>query len=170
MQAYEFLGTREPLTPVDLVALEAAHGFTLPADYKAHLLAHNGGWIRGGAVFLQPATEGGEVVERDISNFNAVKYGKNTVESSLEDLGGDIHPDLVPFGDEAGGDIFVLSVGPQDYGAVYYIAHEFYTPPGFEYDEEADESTPPAPLDYGLGVHFLASSFEEFLNGLVTSA
>ncbi|RZJ95392.1 MAG: SMI1/KNR4 family protein [Hymenobacter sp.] len=170
MQTHEFVGTREALTLADLAVLEATHDFTLPTDYKAHLLAHNGGWIRGGAMFLQPATAEEEAIERDISNFNAVKYGKNTVESSLEDLSGDIHPDLVPFGDETGGDIFVLSVGPQDYGAVYYIAHEFYTPPEEEYDEETDESTPLAPLDYGAGVHFLASSFTEFLDGLITSS
>jgi hypothetical protein len=39
--------------------------------------------------------------------------------------------------------------------------------PEYEYDEAADESTPPAPLDYGSGVHFLAPSFTAFLDGLV---
>ncbi|WP_046244998.1 SMI1/KNR4 family protein [Hymenobacter terrenus] len=165
LETNPFVGTEQPATPADLEAIEQQYGFTLPEDYKAHLLRYNGGWPkRRTFVEVQPD---GEQVERDISDFYSVGHGTGTLEESLEDLYDQLHPDLVPFGSEAGGDQFVLSVGPQDYGSVYYIGHEFYKAPEYEYDEETDESTPPAPLDYGTGVHFLAPSFTAFLDGLV---
>ncbi|HEX8329682.1 MAG TPA: SMI1/KNR4 family protein [Hymenobacter sp.] len=167
MEPNPFTNTQEPATPADLVAVEQKYQFTLPTDYKAHLLQHNGGRpARRTFIERQPS---GREVKRKISDFYSVGHGKNTLERSVELLYDQLHPDLVPFGDETGGDVFVLSIGPQDYGAVYYIAHEFYTPPEYDYDEETDESTPPAPLDYGSGVHFLAPSFTAFLDGLVSS-
>ena len=166
MDPNPFTRTQEPASPGDLAAIEQTYQFTLPTDYKAHLLQYNGGRpARRTFLELQP---NGREVKRKISDFYSVRYGKNTLERSLELLYDQLHPDLVPFGDETGGDVFVMSVGPQDYGAVYYIAHESYIPPEYEYDDEADESTPPAPLDYGTGVHFLAPSFTAFLDGLVT--
>jgi hypothetical protein len=116
-------------------------------------------------VFVQQLEEG-RSVERDLRSMFSVGVGESTLEDALLDLD-ELHPDLVPFGEESGGDVFVISIGSQDYGAVYYVAHEFYTPPEYEYDEATDESTPPAPLDYGSGVHFLAPSFTAFLDGLV---
>jgi cell wall assembly regulator SMI1 len=165
MEPNPFIGTKEPAKRADIEAIERQYRFTLPEDYKAHLLQHNGGWPQRGT-FVE-VEEDGSKVDRSISDFYSVRYGKSTLESSMESLYDQLHPDLVPFGRDGGGDLFVLSVGPQDYGCVYYISHEFYTPPEYDYDEDTDESTPPAPLDYGSGVHFLAPSFTAFLNGLV---
>jgi hypothetical protein len=167
MEPRDYLGTTQPPAPSDFSALEATYGFVLPADYKAHLLQFNGGWLRGGTKFLQPVDESGNRPERRLRNFKSVRYGPSTVEAALANMHDELHEDLVPFASESGGDSFVLSVGPQDYGSVYYIAHESYTPPEYEYDEDTDESTPPAPLDYGSGVYFLAPSFTEFLHGLI---
>ncbi|WP_046246017.1 SMI1/KNR4 family protein [Hymenobacter terrenus] len=164
MEPNLFSGTEEPATLSDIAAIEQQYGFTLPDDYKAHLLQYNGGWPER-SIFMEVRPDG-EQIARDISDFYSVRYGDITLESGLESLADQLHSDLVPFGDETGGDIFVLSVGPQDYGSVYYIGHEFYKAPEYEYDEETDESTPPAPLDYGAGVHFLAPSFTAFLEGL----
>jgi hypothetical protein len=164
MESNSWIGTKAPATQADLAAIERQHGFTLPEDYKTHILRYNGGWPDK-ATFVQFLPDG-ERVDRSISDFYSVHQGTNTVEEAILDLD-EIHPDLVPFGSEAGGDQFLLSVGPKDYGAVYYLSHEFYTPPEYDYDEDTDESTPPAPLDYGSGVHFLAPSFTAFLNGLV---
>ncbi|RZJ56793.1 MAG: SMI1/KNR4 family protein, partial [Hymenobacter sp.] len=163
MEPLVFKGTERPITPVDLQAVEQQYSFTLPDDYKAHLLRSNGGWpVRD--TFFQPDPEGkGQVVKRSVNSFYAVRYGDDTLEESMESLRSDLHPDLVPFADDAGGDQFVLSVGSQDYGSIYYISHEFYTPPEGEYNEDTDEYTSPAPLDYGSGVNFLAPSFTAFL-------
>ena len=167
MEPREYLGTNQAPATADFEALEVKYSFKLPEEYKAHLLQHNGGRIRGGAMFQQPATEDGARPQRRLRNFKSVRYGTSTVEKALENMRDELHDDLVPFASESGGDVFVLSVGPKDYGSIYYLAHEFYTPPEYEYDEETDESTPPAPLDYGSGVHFLAPSFTAFLDGLV---
>lgn len=164
MEPNKWIGAKAPASPEAIAAIEQERGFTLPADYKAHLLQHNGGWPDR-QVFVQEM-EDGRPVERDLRSMFSVAVGESTLEDALLDLD-ELHPDLVPFGDESGGDVFVLSVGPRDYGAVYYVAHEFYTPPEYEYDEDTDTSTPPAPLDYGPGVHFLAPSFTAFLDGLV---
>lgn len=165
MEINTFIGIETPATRADIEAVEQQYGFTLPEDYKAHLLRYNGGWPQRGT-FVEVKADGREV-ERSISDFYSVRYGKPNLERSLELLSDQLHPDLVPFGRDGGGDLFVVSVGPQDYGSVYYISHEFYTPPEYDYDEDTDESTPPAPLDYGTGVHFLAPSFTAFLDGLV---
>ncbi|WP_046246538.1 SMI1/KNR4 family protein [Hymenobacter terrenus] len=165
MEPNPWIGAETPATRADIEAIEQQYGFTLPEDYKQHLLQHNGGWPHR-PIFTEVQPDG-ERVDRDISDFYSVRYGESTLERSLKSLRDQLHDDLVPFGRDGGGDLFVLSVGPQDYGSVYYIAHEFYTPPEGEYDEETDESTPPAPLDYGPGVHFLAPSFTAFLDGLV---
>lgn len=161
-----FSGTFPAASPADIEAVEAKYGFALPADYKAHLLANNGG-RPDQRTFIQ-VTEDGRQVERDIRTFFSVRYGESTLESGLESLHSELHPDLVPFGDESGGDVFVLSVGPEDYGSVYYVAHEFYTPPfsDDDYDEETDTVKPLPPRQYGAGVHFLAPSFTAFLEGL----
>lgn len=163
MDSNSWIGTKQPATQADVEALEQQLGFPLPEDYKAHILRHNGGWPDK-ATFVQSLPDG-ERVKRSISDFYSIRYGTNTVEEVLADLD-ELHPDLVPFGSETGGDQFLLSVGPKDYGAVYYLSHEFYTPPEYDYDEDTDESTPPAPLDYGSGVSFLAPSFTAFLDGL----
>lgn len=167
MEPNSFKGTKPQINLSDLQTIEQEHGFVLPDDYKTHLLQFNGGWPTRRA-FLQPAQEAAaQPVERKISDFYAVRYGEDTLEESIDSLRGNLHPDLVPFGSEAGGDQFVLSVGAQDYGHVYYVAHEAYSPPEYAYDEDTDISTPPAPLAYGAGVHFLAPSFSAFLAGLV---
>lgn len=161
MEANLFKGTEEPATSADIEAIEQEYGFTLPDDYKAHLLTHNGGWPTR-TTFLQPdPDEPGEFIAREVSEFASVGSGENTLEDNLNLLGADLHDHLVVFADEGGGDLFCLSVGPEDYGSVYYIAHESYKPPK---RKEMDQ-----PRQYGKGVHFLAPSFTAFLEGLVDS-
>lgn len=157
----EFRGTKEPATPADFQAIETAYGFVLPADYKAHLLAHNGGWPTDRTTFFQP-WEDGTLVARTLSDMKSLRHGQNTLERSLQSVYSELHDDLIPFGTDAGGDLFCLSVGPEDYGAVYYISHEFYKPPKRKAFKE--------PRQYGRGVSFLAASFTDFLNGLVAVA
>ncbi|UYZ63945.1 SMI1/KNR4 family protein [Hymenobacter weizhouensis] len=161
MEQQEFTGTEAPATAADLRAIEQEYGFVFPEDYKAHILRVNGGWPRRNT-FLQ-SRENGRTTERDINQFKPVQHGSYTLERSLESLRDQLHPDLIPFADEAGGDQFCLSVGPEDYGSVYYIAHESYRPPAFLEDDELV----PQPREYGEGVHFLAPSFTAFLEGLI---
>lgn len=157
-----FTGTKAPATPADLQALETEYGFTLPADYKNHLLAHNGGWPADRDTFVQELGDGRRVA-RAVSDFYSVRHGAMLLEDALADVYDQLHPDLVPFAAEGGGDQFVLSVGPDDYGSVYYVAHELYRPPAFLENDEAEAR----PRDYGKGVSLLAPSFTAFLEGLV---
>ena len=149
-----------PASVDHLTAIEQAYDFTLPEEYKAHLLQHNGGFPDRDSFYV-------EAKKYTVNKFRPVGGGKGSLEVGLESLRDELHPDLVPFANEAGGDQFVLSVGPEDYGSVYYIAHESYVPPEYDYDEETDTSTPPPPRQYGEGVYFLAPSFTAFLDGLV---
>lgn len=170
MEPNPFARTQPPATSADLAAVEGRYGFTLPADYKAHVLRHNGG-RPARRTFIQTDTDG-HTIERKLRSFYPVKTGDDTLEDALQSLHDQLHPDLVPFADESGGDQFVFSVGPEDYGAVYYVAHEFYTPPVGEdvYNEETDEyedAPSPPPRQYGEGVYFLAPTFTAFLEGLV---
>ena len=162
------VGTQESVSREDIEVIERKYKFVLPEDYKLHLLQYNGGWMKERDTFVQ-VEDDGERVERRLSDFKSVKYGDTTLESSLRTVYSELHNDLVPFGTETGGDLFVISVGPEDYGSVYYIAHEFYTPPfsDDDYDEETDTVKPLLPRQYGEGVYFLAPSFTAFLDGLV---
>lgn len=154
-----FTGTEQAVTAVDLQAVEQEYDLQLPDDYKAHLLTYNGGWPQQRASFQQPAESTTQPIIRTISDFYPVKYGELTLEDALEDFEGQLHPDLVPFGSETGGDQFVLSVGPEDYSAVYYISHERYKQPTRKQMKQ--------PRQYGTGVSFLAPSFTAYIAGLI---
>ncbi|MDQ2770333.1 MAG: SMI1/KNR4 family protein [Bacteroidota bacterium] len=156
-----FVGAEPPVALSDLEAVEQEYGFVLPADYKTHLLAHNGGWPKDRDTFWPPQEGAAEPVARTISDFYSVRHGDETLEDALEDLHDQLHPDLVPFGSDSGGDQFLLSVGPEDYGSVYYLSHEYYTPPKRKARKQ--------PRAYGPGVNFLAPSFSTFLQGLVVN-
>ncbi|UYZ61406.1 SMI1/KNR4 family protein [Hymenobacter weizhouensis] len=157
MNEIQFVRSAEPATLVILQAIEEQYGFILPDDYKAHILHHNGGFPNRN-IFL------GEDGRRYIVNkFKPVGGGKGSFERGLESLSDQLHPDLVPFANDPGGDQFCLSLGPEDYGNVYYISHESYVPPAFLEDEELEAQ----PRDYGQGVYLLAPSFTAFLEGLV---
>lgn len=152
-----FLLTELPASTEDVATLEARHHFLLPDDYRSHLLSTNGGFPKK-RTFLKPDEEG-QPVAYTLNKFYSVGTGSMTVEESLRLAGGDLHDDLVPFSNEAGGDFFCLSVGPEDYGSVYYISHEFYKPPKRKERKQ--------PRQYGKGVTLLSASFSEFMNALV---
>ncbi|MBF9219806.1 SMI1/KNR4 family protein [Hymenobacter ruricola] len=157
MEPNPFVSTKEPATLADIQAIEQEYHFTLPEDYKAHLLVHNGGWPTR-KIFLQQNEDGSQTAQK-ISDFKSVKHGPSKLERSLGLLHDQLHPHLVPFGSETGGDLFTLSVGPEDYGSVYYISHEAYKPP--------KKKERQLPRQYGKGVSLLASSFTAFMAGLV---
>ena len=157
MKPNPFTGTEDPAVLADIEAIEQEYSFVLPEDYKVHILQHNGGSPER-SIFVEVRPDG-EQTPRDISDFYSVRYGVSTLEDSLDAFYDQLHHDLVAFGSDASGDQFVLSVGPQDYGSVYYISHEFYKPP-----KRKDKKLP---RQYGNGVSFLAPSFTAFLNGLV---
>ena len=70
MKTHEYLGVSQTPTESDFEAVEAMYGFRLPTDYKAHLQQHNGGWIRGGAMFLQPVTDGSPALKGGYATLN----------------------------------------------------------------------------------------------------
>ncbi len=146
-----FLHTAEPATQADIQAFEAEHGTRLPDDYKAHLLAYNGGYPKRRTFFKDDH-------DFTLNQFFSIGTGRTTLHGARRRTYGELHNDLVFFADETGGDLFCLSVGPEDYGSVYYVAHESYKPP-----KRKDMSLP---RQYGKGVYFLAPSFTAFLQGL----
>jgi cell wall assembly regulator SMI1 len=163
MEQNPFVRTQAPAGSADLQAVEQKYNFVLPDDYKAHILANNGGRPTR-RTFMQLDADG-QVTERKLRSFYPVKNGDDTLENALQSLHDQLHPHLIPFGEESGGDQFVLSVGPEDYGSVYYVAHEFYHP-SFS-DNDSSSALSKQALQYGEGVYFLAPSFTAFLEGLV---
>ncbi|RZJ86428.1 MAG: hypothetical protein EOO60_13435 [Hymenobacter sp.] len=98
--------TKEAATPANIAVIEQQYGFTLPTDYKAHILVANGGRSQRRSIQAD-----GDHVTRDISAFYSVWHGISTLESLLKLLHDQLPPDLVPFGRDAGGDQFGLSMG-----------------------------------------------------------
>jgi hypothetical protein len=147
-----FARTAEMATLADIKAFETKIGVGLPEDYKAHLLRFNGGFPRRDT-FLKGNDE------FVVNKLFSIGSGNMTLDDARRLTASELHDDFVFFANEAGGDLFVMSVGLEDYGSVYYIAHESYKPP-----KRKEMSQP---RQYGKGVYFLAPSFTEFLSGLV---
>lgn len=147
-----FARTAEPALLADIEAFETRIGKTLPEDYKAHLLRFNGGFPKRDT-FVQNKEQ------FTVNKFFSIGSGNMTLNDARRLTAGELHNDFVFFASDGGGDLFVLSVGAEDYGSVYYIAHESYKPP-----KRKEMSQP---RQYGKGVYFLAPSFTEFYEGLV---
>ncbi len=66
MAAPVFIRTAEPASPAAIQAIEQEYGFTLPDDYKAHLLRYNGVGPVASAEVLDACDEGGLLIWQEL--------------------------------------------------------------------------------------------------------
>jgi hypothetical protein len=138
-----------PIAESDLVEFEQATGLRLVPQYRNFLLAHNGGRPDDNVVDVPGL---GEVA---VNDFLGLMPGDSyDLRSGLEVYEGRIPAGSLPVAEDPGGNLFLLALGGESTGAVYYWDHE---------DEPADGAADWS--DFG-NVHEVAGSFDEFLSRL----
>lgn len=116
----EFLQTEQKLTLADIDDFERKIGLKLPQDFKEHYLKFNGGY---------PAFEYVKGVKNifTINSFDSIKYGVLPIEKLIDDFqksGVDFNH-KIPFANDNGDNIFLISLDSSDYGKIYIIEAEF---------------------------------------------
>lgn len=121
-----FLSHGEPLSDAAIVQAEQRMQVRFPEDYRCFLKRFNGGEPEG-HFFAIPS----------MANRSSVRmfYGINGDECfdlvrNWEVFLGRMPPNLIPIGDDAFGNLVVISVRGEDVGKVYYWDHDQETPWG----------------------------------------
>ncbi len=141
---------RPGATKEQLATAEAAVGARLPDPVRRSYLQHNG---CHGMEDNEVDTPEGHDIGISVQYFLPVGTGgSESVEGNYDDVRGRLADGLVPVAVAAGGNLILVSVRRQDYGAVYFWDHEV----------EGATDDLQAPL-----VH-LADDFDRFLEVIVT--
>ena len=116
-----------PHGPADLVrlaAFEAHLGAVLPADYRQFLLAHNGGDFLPDQIILPGRSEPYAAIGSAFGLYD----GPYALETVFRNVVGEVPADLLPFAEDAGGNLFCVGIRGAHYGRIYYWDHELSTP------------------------------------------
>ncbi|GIM50344.1 SMI1/KNR4 family protein [Capnocytophaga stomatis] len=116
----EFSQTEQKLTSADMDDFERKIGLKLPQDFKEHYLKFNGGY---------PSFEYVKGLRNifTINGFDSIKYGALPIEKLIDDFresGVDFN-NKIPFANDNGDNIFLISLDDSDYGKIYIIEAEF---------------------------------------------
>ncbi|MFK8281917.1 SMI1/KNR4 family protein [Capnocytophaga cynodegmi] len=116
----EFSQTEQKLTSADMDDFERKIGLKLPQDFKEHYLKFNGGY---------PSFEYVKGLRNifTINSFDSIKYGALPIEKLIDDFresGVDFN-NKIPFANDNGDNIFLISLDDSDYGKIYIIEAEF---------------------------------------------
>ena len=138
--------TSKSVTEADLQELEQVFNIKLPLSIKSHYLIYNGGFPEK-SLFIDKDGD-----EYSVDYFIEVKH--NSGNDLFETLRLLHDPEvmplwLIPFGYEAGGNLFCMSTRVEDNGVIYYYNHEF------EYGDDPENH-----------VTYLSPSLLEFINSL----
>jgi len=139
----------EPLTEADIADFERYLGCPLPRDYRKFLLNHNGGTPEPDGFSL--VYWGGKSEDDQVSFYGlgpSVREGHN-LRWTQECFKGRIPSELLPIGDDPGGNQLCLCIHGKQSGSVHFWDHEL-------------EHVPPTYKNTAM----LAPSFLEFVNGL----
>jgi cell wall assembly regulator SMI1 len=132
---------REPPGSVEQIArLEARLGRVLPEDYRDYLLAQDGGRLADNSGALDTIFGLGDVPDW------ASLWDK------LDVLTDRMPSWMLPVADDAYGNLYAISLRPDDFGSVWFWDHE----------EEADEGEPPSEEN----IAWQAASWSAFLEQL----
>jgi cell wall assembly regulator SMI1 len=116
---------RQPLArPEQLAALEQRIGVPLPDDYRRYLAAQNGGALRGNSEAVKAVFGFGHDIPGWANMAGMLDAYADRVPSWRR---------LLPVAMDEYGNLFAVSLRPQDRGSVWFWDHE----------EEADEGDPP---------------------------
>ena len=119
----KILESKQPISLNDIKYIENKYKFSMPENIKKHYLKYNGGYPEKS---MYTTDNGEEVI---VEWFIPIKRedGRNDLDSVLGILREDntIPNWLIPFSDEAGGDLYCYSLRENELGAIYYWSHEF---------------------------------------------
>ncbi|MFD2917094.1 SMI1/KNR4 family protein [Psychroserpens luteus] len=105
-----FKNTETRLIIQDILDFENTFDLKLPESYKLHILRFNGGFPEEDLYFKN----------HPIDSFRPIKYGKRTVEHTIESLKGFLPEKVLPFGFSTSG-YFYISLNEKNHGKVYII-------------------------------------------------
>ncbi|HMY18600.1 MAG TPA: SMI1/KNR4 family protein, partial [Polyangium sp.] len=114
-----FFDEGAPLTAEDIDALETTVGKPFPPEYRAFLLAHNGGRPESAIVDIDDCPAGASVVQMFLGVTGPVE--SETLEWSWKVFQGRIPERLLPVADDPFGNLFCLSLDDQDRGCVFFL-------------------------------------------------
>ena len=135
---------KPPIDDKELDKVETQLGIVLPYDLRQHLLRFNGGTPKPD--YFQSDDD-----YYQVRGFFSVKYGiggnpELTFEKSYQRLANNIPDGLIPFADDAAGNLFCYSVNKETMHTIFFWEHEFYD-------------------DDDQGLRKLAPNLHDFLNG-----
>lgn len=113
----------------ELSKIEKKLGLKFPEDYKSFIINANGGVPERDMLydFYDEVTEieNTSVIRRFYSICNDdYKYNLEKILNTMREEQA-IAKDMLPIADDPLGNLLCISVGERDYGAVYYLNHEF---------------------------------------------
>ncbi|EGH74623.1 SMI1/KNR4 family protein [Pseudomonas syringae] len=103
----------------DFYELENLAGGKLPQSFKKFYLKNNGGYIENKRLY-------GDEYVYSIHGFESIKGGNPGVEASYLDFieNDESFTGLIPFAFDEGGNSYLLSLRPDDYGNIYLWLQE----------------------------------------------
>lgn len=134
-----------------LLEFENALGATLPDNYRIFLISTGGETPELNSF---PLGSGADAWETEVSFFGLQTgaYCLYSVPENFKEYAGRIPHHLVPIGSDPGGNLICLSIANATRGQIFFAHHDYFSYNGDEPPED--------------GVEFLASTFENFLEGL----
>jgi len=137
------------LSGSDIARIEEKLKVKLPEEYREFLLKYNGGKPIPDAVRHE-----GEYLDF-VAFFYAARFNiyADDLLRNVEEYSEYILDHYLPFAESPGGDVYCLSLKPDEHGSVYYWDHEMANYDGEPWEENMIK---------------LARSFDEFLAGLYT--
>jgi cell wall assembly regulator SMI1 len=148
-----FASPKPPTSESAVAAFEESIGATLPADYRAFLLAHNGGRPKPELFDIRwddpELASGGSTSRVDV--FRSLGEGSLELTKAVRAFHGRIPIGMLPIATDPFGNEVLLGLDAARRGQVFFWLHDL--PPEYE---ETDPAT--------LG--FVAPSFDEFVASL----
>lgn len=119
------LSGQRKLTEELVQAFERQHKCKLPADYREFLLEHNGGFPTPDCVLVD---ESGRRTVTDVFCFFALGDERPwaSVEWNLDTLAARLPKDTLPIGRDSCGNLWLIGLGGEQAGAVYFWDHGTY--------------------------------------------
>lgn len=144
-----------PALEADLSAFELSLGCRLPEDYRAFLVACNGGYVGGTLWFTGPTPEG-ESADAGVHHIGGLRQESHfSLAWHRECYEGRIPDDLLWVMDDPFGNAICLGIRGQHAGRVFFWDHEN------EPDEQWDGS-----VESAKNLQLLANTFADFVAGL----
>lgn len=136
-----YLRREPPASPEQIDQLERRIGTSLPADYRQYLAEQNGGRL-----------ENNNEAAKTVFGLGDELPDYTNMADMLDTYAGRVPAWLLPVAQDEYGNLFAVSLRPEDNGSLWFWDHE----------EEADEGEPPAEDN----IQRKADSWSQFLNQL----